>query len=92
MNDKNLAMANKPPASVQAGPSRWAVELERYGLVIVWVATILFFGALKPDSFLNWSTFSTIFGSQAVLVVVTLGLIVPLTSGDFDLSIASVLT
>ncbi len=32
------------------------------------------------------------FGSQAVLVVLTLGIIIPLTSGDFDLSGASILT
>lgn len=69
-----------------------ALEIETYGLVIVWLLTIAFFGWLRPESFLNWATFSTMFGSQAVLVIVTLGLIIPLTSGDFDLSIASVLT
>ena len=69
-----------------------AFQVERFGLVIVWVAVILVFGALRPDTFLTWSNFSTIFGSQAVLVVVTLGLVVPLTAGDFDLSIAQVLT
>lgn len=69
-----------------------AFQVERFGLVIVWVAVILLFGALKPDTFLTWSNFSTIFGSEAVLVIVTLGLVVPLTAGDFDLSIAQVLT
>ena len=69
-----------------------AFQVERFGLVIVWIAVILVFGALRPDTFLTWSNFSTIFGSQAVLVVVTLGLVVPLTAGDFDLSIAQVLT
>jgi len=69
-----------------------AFQVERFGLVIVWVAVILLFGALRPDTFLTWSNFSTIFGSEAVLVIVTLGLVVPLTAGDFDLSIAQVLT
>jgi ribose transport system permease protein len=69
-----------------------AYQVERFGLVIVWVAVILLFGAMRPDTFLTWSNFSTIFGSQAVLVIVTLGLVVPLTAGDFDLSIAQVLT
>lgn len=69
-----------------------AYQVERFGLVIVWIAVILLFGALRPDTFLTWSNFSTIFGSQAVLVIVTLGLVVPLTAGDFDLSIAQVLT
>jgi ribose transport system permease protein len=67
-------------------------NLERFGLVIVWIAFIALFGAMRPDSFLTWSNFSTIFGSEAVLVIVTLGLIIPLTAGDFDLSIAQVLT
>lgn len=78
------------PKKRQAG--RVALQVETYGLVIVWLLTIVFFGWLRPDSFLNWATFSTMFGSQAVLVIVTLGLIIPLTTGDFDLSIASVLT
>ncbi len=67
-------------------------QLERFGLVIVWLLVIALFGALKPDTFLTWSNFSSIFGSEAVLVIVTLGLIIPLTSGDFDLSIAQTLT
>jgi ribose transport system permease protein len=92
MSDSLPIDAAKSSAQPHGNASRWAFELERYGLVIVWIATIAFFGYLRPESFLNWGTFSTIFGSQAVLVVVTLGLIVPLTSGDFDLSIASVLT
>ena len=52
---------------------------------------ILLFGALAPDSFLTWRNFTAMFGSQAVLVVLTLGLLVPLTAGDFDLSGASIL-
>jgi len=84
--------AKSSQASQSAQRKRLVYELERFGLGIVWIATIIFFGALRPDSLLNWGTFSTLFGSQAVLVLVTLGLIIPLTSGDFDLSIASVLT
>ena len=67
-------------------------QAERFGLVIVWILVIALFGALRPDSFLTWSNFSSIFGSEAVLVIVTLGLIIPLTAGDFDLSIAQTLT
>ncbi len=67
-------------------------EAERFGLVFVWIALILLFGVMRPETFLTWSNFSTIFGSEAVLVIVTLGLIIPLTAGDFDLSIAQNLT
>lgn len=72
--------------------SNFTYQLERFGLLIVWLAFIALFGVLRPDTFLTWSNFSTIFGSEAVLVIVTLGLIIPLTAGDFDLSIAQVLT
>ena len=66
-------------------------QLERFGLVGAWILLIALFGALLPSSFLTWPNFSTMFGSQAVLVVVALGLTVSLTIGEFDLSIANVL-
>ncbi|MBO9134707.1 MULTISPECIES: ABC transporter permease [Rhizobium] len=67
-------------------------EGERFALVGAWLLLIVIFGTLMPDSFLSWRSFSTLFGSQAVLVVLTLAIIIPLTSGDFDLSGASTLT
>lgn len=70
----------------------WIDFAERFGLVIAWAALIAVFGAIAPNTFLTWPNFSTIFGSQAVLVVVTLGIIIPLTAGDFDVSIANVMT
>lgn len=66
--------------------------LQRYGLVLAWLAIIAVFGALKPDVFLTQANFSTIFGSQAVIVILTLALLIPLTAGDYDLSIAGVLS
>jgi ribose transport system permease protein len=76
----------------RAGRQNLVDQLERFGLLIAWAAVIAVFGFLLPDTFLTWSNFSTILGSQAVLVVATLGLIIPLTAGDYDLSLASVLT
>ena len=70
----------------------WVDRGERMGLVIAWLIVIAIFGILEPGTFLTWTNISTIFGSQAVLVVLTLGLIVPLTAGDYDLSIAGNLT
>ncbi|WP_336801093.1 ABC transporter permease [Kaistia sp. MMO-174] len=74
------------------GRRRLLVDLERFALLIAWFVIIAIFGAIAPDTFLTWPNFSTIFGSQAVLVILTLGLIIPLTAGDIDLSIAQVLT
>jgi ribose transport system permease protein len=62
---------------------------ERYALLAVWGLVIVVFGILRPDTFLTTANFSTIFGSQAILVVLTLALLVPLTAGDYDLSVAA---
>lgn len=65
---------------------------ERLALLLAWAFVIIVFGAVRPDTFLTWANFSAILGSQAVLVVVALGLTLSLTAGDYDLSIASVLS
>lgn len=72
--------------------SNLGYQFERFGFILVWLVVIALFGIARPDTFLTWSNFSSIFGSEAVLVIVTLGLIIPLTAGDFDLSIAQTLT
>jgi ribose transport system permease protein len=64
----------------------------RFGLLIAWVGVIVLFGAIEPDTFLTTANFQTILGSQTVLVFVALGLLLPLTTGDYDLSVAAVLT
>jgi ribose transport system permease protein len=80
---------------VTAGPvhersrSRLADLAERYALLVAWGVTCVVFGILRPDTFLTTSNFTTIFGSQAVLVVLTLALLFPLTAGDYDLSVAA---
>ena len=79
--------------SVKDRPRRTlAFRAEQFGLVLVWIVMIAIFGILQPATFLTWVNLSTLLGSQAVLVVVTLGLLIPLTANDFDLSIASTMT
>ncbi len=67
-------------------------RFEQFGLSSYGCCLSALFSYLRPDTFLTWPNFSTILGSQAVLVVVTLGLIIPLTANDFDMSIAFVMT
>jgi ribose transport system permease protein len=65
--------------------------LERFGIIAVWIAVIVIFSVLKPSTFPTTVNFETIFGTQAVLLVMTLGLLVALTAGEFDLSIGAVM-
>ncbi len=80
------------PIPTKRRPLNWKIEIERYALVAAWLLLVVIFGIAMPEVFLSWRNFSTMFGSQAVLVVLTLGILIPLTSGDFDLSGASILT
>ncbi|MBW8635904.1 ABC transporter permease [Hoeflea sp. WL0058] len=70
---------------------------ERYAIIGIWVLLIALFafidsGIYDSSRFFSWTNFSTIFGTQGVLIVLTLGLLLPLTAGDFDLSIAANMT
>ncbi|GKX34843.1 MAG: sugar ABC transporter permease [Rhizobiaceae bacterium MnEN-MB40S] len=71
--------------------------LERYAIIGIWILLIALFafidsGIYDSSRFFSWTNFSTIFGTQGVLIVLTLGLLLPLTAGDFDLSIAANMT
>jgi len=68
------------------------VSAQGLALPAAWLLVIALFGALEPDTFLTAANLQSILGSQAVLVVVTLGLLFPLSAGDYDVSIASTLT
>jgi ribose transport system permease protein len=46
------------------------------------------FSILRPTTFFSLANLSSILSSQAVIVVLVLGLIVPMTTGDYDLSVA----
>jgi ribose transport system permease protein len=72
------------------GQRRSGTELaERYGLLVAWALLILILGYFRPDQMFSWNSYASMLGSNAMIVVLTLGLIIPLTTGDFDLSVAS---
>ena len=57
-------------------------------LPIAFVLVIAGFGIARPDTFLQWSNFTSIFGLNAPTLVLVMALLIPLTNGDLDLSIA----
>lgn len=62
------------------------------GVPLAWIAVVILFSVMRPGIFPTIGTFGSIFGSQAVLVIVTLGLLIPLRAGDYTLSVAGTLT
>lgn len=69
----------------------WKDWLERYGLLLAWGVLILLLGSVKPEQMFAWNSYASMFGSNAMIVVLTLALLLPLTTGDYDLSVASVM-
>ncbi len=86
-----LESARTTPPAPAAARFDWTSWGEKYGLLIAWLAVILILGAFKPDQMFAWRSYATMFGSNAMVVVLTFALIIPLTTGDFDLSVASVM-
>lgn len=71
---------------------RIAPLLERIALLLVWLVLIVVFSAAMPQSFLSWGNFSILFASYAPAALLALAIIVPLTAGDYDLSVGATLT
>ena len=67
----------------------WKDWFEKYGLLVAWVLIILILGAFKPAQMFAWNSYASMLGSNAMVVVLALALIIPLTTGDFDLSVAA---
>ncbi len=66
---------------------------ERFGLVFLLVAVVLFFSFYGPtgEAYGTWVNFRTILGNEAALSVLALASILPLIGGSFDLSVASIM-
>lgn len=75
------------PAPVKLKSRR---EPERFALIGVWAIVIVVF-SLATDRFLTTGNISSMLGSQTVLLILALGLLIPLRVGDYDLSVASTL-
>ncbi len=89
-----MSMDGSTPITAAPLRRRWlTLQLaERLALPAVWAVLIIGFGIVLPDSFLTWGNFAILFASYAPGAVLSLAIIVPLTAGDFDLSVGATLT
>lgn len=73
-------------------PVNYARQFERFALLLVWALLIIGFSIAMPKSFFSWGNFSIMFASYAPAALLALAIIVPLTAGDYDLSVGATLT
>jgi len=71
---------------------RFNLGIDKYSGLYVWAILIVVFSLWIPDLFLSWDNARTILSFQAISLVLALGLIVPIASASFDLTIAATLT
>ncbi len=65
---------------------------DKYSGIYVWALLVLIFALWIPDLFLQASTFKQVLTFQAISAIIALGLILPVASGAFDLTIAGTVT
>lgn len=71
--------------------SRRIADTPTAGAAVGFLAVFLFFSAAAPDTFLSHASFSSILSSQAVPGIVAIGITLLMISGEFDLSVGSIL-
>lgn len=84
------AAAPREPVEPRPRPgARFSDALYRYSVIWALLVLVVVFGALAPSTFLSAANARSILGSQAILLIIALGLTVCLTVNEFDLSIGS---
>ena len=66
------------------------VAVEKFGVILVWLAVIVYFSVMRPDTFAQTATLRLVLSTQTVVLVAALALMVTLAVGELDLSIGSV--
>lgn len=91
--------AENPPVSptgdAETGRSRRSIiqilKIDQLSGLYVLALLIVFFGFTTGDTFLTMDTFRGVLSDQAIVAVVSIGLLVAFAAGAFDLSIGAVL-
>jgi ribose transport system permease protein len=66
-----------------------AYFLQAIALPLVWILMLIVFAITEPTKFFTLANIANILGTQATLAILALAVLLPLSSGDFDLSAAS---
>ncbi len=78
-----LTTPDAPATATPAGPRptrRGGGDLvRRFALPVVWLGLIVLFSALKPHTFATSANWASMLSTQAVFLILTLGLLIPLT-------------
>lgn len=60
-----------------------------YGIIVALVVIVVFFSAMRPDTFPTIGNWGSILQANASIMFIAFGLMIPLIAGHFDLSVAA---
>jgi ribose transport system permease protein len=85
--------ADTEPPVAGRGAGWWVGEaLYRFGVPVLLLVLVVVFSLISPTQFFTVTNLQNILGTQAILLMLALGLTIPLAAGEFDLSIIGVFT
>jgi ribose transport system permease protein len=87
---ENVTEAVVGPGRSASAAARAGLVVEKYGVIVAWVAVIIFFCLMRPDTFAQTATIQLVLRTQTVILVAALALMLTLAVGELDLSIGSV--
>lgn len=85
------ALSGSAPRYAEAARPMWLTVLERYGLVLLFAVTVLFFALYSGSRahFLSLANVQNVLGNQCIVIVLAVASVFPLVSGRFDLSVGA---
>lgn len=81
-------MSDNRSKAVNTSANGISAFVQKYSVIIAWVAVILVFTIISGDKFFNLNTLSLITGTRSVVAILALAIMIPLTAGDYDMSAA----
>ncbi len=85
------AKAGGPPPAARRSRGRLSPRLAEASLLpFAFLLVIIGFSIARPGTFFQWSNFTSIFGLNSVEFILVMALLIPLTNGDLDLSVAEI--
>lgn len=66
--------------------------MQRFSIIIIWIMLIALYSVMMPNTFATWMNVTTMLSSKAVMLVLALALMVPMIGGDYDMSVAALMT
>lgn len=82
----HLTAATSPPES-RRNWLRQNLGIRNIAAVYLWIALVVIFSLVIPDTFLQWDTWRSLISNESVTCLVAIGLVLPIAAGALDLAI-----